>query len=175
MKFAISTLWLLIGAAALFGQDTFMITGTRIPAELLKMNYGQLPKGIVAFDLNICNQTDAKAALTSSQIFQALAESTSGIQPIGRQIMLAVILRNQRHSLFDDFDGGAELGNWGAFGIRGYQKQCSGWYACRGGAGLHGGAAAFDGTKTGVDSRSSGEVRRSGFRTRLGAGWWVVR
>lgn len=99
MKFAISTLWLLIGAAALFGQDTFMITGTRIPAELLKMNYGQLPKGIVAFDLNICNQTDAKAALTSSQIFQALAESTSGIQPIGRQIMLAVILRNQRHSL----------------------------------------------------------------------------
>jgi hypothetical protein len=75
-----------------------MITGTRIPAELLKINYGQLPKGIVAFDLSICNQTDGKAALTSSQIFQALAESTSGIRPIGRQIMLAVILRNQRHS-----------------------------------------------------------------------------
>lgn len=100
MKFtAVSILGLVMWCGAAFGQTTFMITGTPIPAALLKLNYGSLPKGILAFDLNICNETDKKADLTSSQVFQALAESTTGIQPIGRQIMLAAILRNQQRSL----------------------------------------------------------------------------
>jgi hypothetical protein len=35
----------------------------------------------------------------SSEIYQALAQSNAGLQPIGRQIMLAAILRNQNHSV----------------------------------------------------------------------------
>jgi hypothetical protein len=49
-------------------------------------------------DLDICNQTSDKHAVTASQIYQALAESNLRLQPLGKQIMLAVILRNQRHS-----------------------------------------------------------------------------
>jgi hypothetical protein len=79
-------------------QPTFDVTGTAIPAELLTTNFGPLPKGIGGYDLSICNMTDARHSLVSSAIFQALAEAQNTLQPIGRQIMLAAILRNQNHS-----------------------------------------------------------------------------
>jgi hypothetical protein len=86
-------------AASLAAQDTFTVTGTPIPADLLKMNYGPMPKGIAGFDINLCNVTGAKHSVTSSQIYQALMEAQPDLQPIGRQIMLAAILRNQNHSV----------------------------------------------------------------------------
>lgn len=58
-----------------------------------------MPKGIEGYDLNICNVTDAKKPITSSEIYQALMEAQGDLRPIGKQIMLAVILRNQNHSL----------------------------------------------------------------------------
>jgi hypothetical protein len=82
-----------------FGQTTFDVTGTSVPPGLLKQNYGPMPKGVGAYDLNICNLTASKQTIVSSQIFQSLAESNPEIQPIGRQIMLAAILRNQEHSI----------------------------------------------------------------------------
>jgi hypothetical protein len=83
----------------LAAQNTFTITGTAIPAELLKLNYGNPPKGIQGYDLNICNMTNASHPITSSEIYQALVEAESDLRPIGRQIMLAAILRNQNHTL----------------------------------------------------------------------------
>lgn len=80
-------------------QPTFAISGTAIPSALLKINYGNVPKGIQAYDLNICNMTETRHALTSSEIFQALIESQNTLRPIGRQIMLAAILRNQNRSV----------------------------------------------------------------------------
>jgi hypothetical protein len=85
-------------AASALGQDTFSVSGTLIPPDLAQVNYGTLPKSVVGFDLNICNQTTNKQPVTSSQIYQALTESSPGMQPIGRQIILAVILRNQKRS-----------------------------------------------------------------------------
>ncbi len=79
-------------------QETFVVTGTAVPADLLRQNYGKLPKGISAYDLSICNITDKRQSVVSSAIYQALAESNSSLQPIGRQIMLAAILRNQNRS-----------------------------------------------------------------------------
>lgn len=81
-----------------FAQDTFTITGTAIPQALVKQNYGAVPKGIAAYDMNICNTSSAKQSLVSSDVYQALSLNTA-IQPIGRQIMLAAILRNQSHSV----------------------------------------------------------------------------
>jgi hypothetical protein len=95
-------LLLMIGmcaAATLSAQETFAITGTAIPPELLKLNYGSLPKGVRAYDLNICNMTAAKSPLSSSHVYQALVEAQADLQPIGRQIMLAAILRNQNRSV----------------------------------------------------------------------------
>ena len=63
------------------------------------MNYGKLPKSIQAFDLNICNQGTEKQAVTSSQIYQALVQANSHLQPIGRQIIMGEILQNQQRSL----------------------------------------------------------------------------
>ena len=80
-------------------QNTFAITGTAIPASLLQQNYGRLPKGITGYDLSICNISGAKQSIVSSEIFQALAKSGSGLQPIGREIMLAAILHNQNRSV----------------------------------------------------------------------------
>jgi hypothetical protein len=88
--------WLAMSAAA---EETFSVTGTQIPAELVKVNYGRLPKTIQAFDLNICNQSAGKQAVTSSQIYQALAEANPHLQPIGRQIIMGEILQNQQRSL----------------------------------------------------------------------------
>jgi len=79
-------------------QPSFEITGTPIPADLLQQNYGNVPKGISAYDLNICNVTDAKQSIVSSRIYQALSDANSSLEPIGREIMLAAILRNQNRS-----------------------------------------------------------------------------
>jgi hypothetical protein len=80
-------------------QNTFEITGTPIPAQLLSQNYGNVVKGVSAYDLNICNVSDLRQSLTSSKVYQALMLADGTIQPIGRQIMLASILRNQSRSL----------------------------------------------------------------------------
>lgn len=77
---------------------TFDVTGTAIPQSLVQENYGKMPAGIGAYDLSICNVTATKQSVASSEIYQALASSTSDLQPIGKQIMLAPILRNQNHS-----------------------------------------------------------------------------
>jgi hypothetical protein len=84
--------------AAASAQETFSVSGTQIPAELARVNYGRLPKAVQGFDLNVCNLTAEKHPVGSSQIYQALAESNPGLQPIGRQIMMPAILRNQRRS-----------------------------------------------------------------------------
>ncbi len=80
-------------------EETFSVTGTQIPAELVKVNYGKLPKTIQAFDLNICNQGAEKQSVTSSQIYQALVQANSHLQPIGRQIIMGEILQNQQRSV----------------------------------------------------------------------------
>jgi hypothetical protein len=82
-----------------FAQSTFTVTGTPIPQALLQQNYGSVPKGIIAYDLNICNSSPAKQSLVSSEIYQAISTENATVQPIGRQIMLAAILRNQNHSV----------------------------------------------------------------------------
>ena len=76
-------------------QTTFTVTGSPIPASVLKQNYGRMPKGISAYDLSICNSTAEKQSVVSSEIYQAIVKQYPAIQPIGRQIMLASILRNQ--------------------------------------------------------------------------------
>ena len=80
-------------------QETFSVTGTQIPTELVKVNYGKLPKTIQAYDLNICNQGTEKQSVTSSQIYQALVQANSHLQPIGRQIIMGEILQNQQRSV----------------------------------------------------------------------------
>ncbi len=82
-----------------FAQATFEVTGTPIPTALLQQNYGSIPRGIGAFDLSICNITDTKQSIVSSRIYQAVSASNISLQPIGRQIMLAAILRSQNRSL----------------------------------------------------------------------------
>jgi len=88
----------LFSAALASAQSSFAVTGTPIPASLLQQNYGHLPKEVGGYDLNICNVTTAKQSIVSSEVFQALSQSNSNLQPIGRQIILASILRNQNHS-----------------------------------------------------------------------------
>jgi hypothetical protein len=80
-------------------QNTFSVTGTKIPPDLVRLNYGKIPQTIAAFDLNICNESIDKHAITASQIYQALATSNVSLQPLGGQIMLAAILQNQRRNL----------------------------------------------------------------------------
>jgi hypothetical protein len=96
--FALASL-LALAAPTAWSQDTFEITGTPIPSKLLTQNYGNVVKGVSAYDLNICNISDAKQSLTSSRIYQALMQADADIQPVGRQIMLASILRNQVRSV----------------------------------------------------------------------------
>jgi len=92
---SLNLLWI---SALASGQSTFVVTGTPIPASLLQQNYGKLPKGISGYDLNICNTTNAKQSVVSSEIYQTLTQTNIDLHPIGRQIMLAAILRNQNHS-----------------------------------------------------------------------------
>lgn len=86
-------------ALSLAAQDKFTVSGTPIPAALLKQNYGTMPKGVTAYDLSICNATAERQAMVSSQIYQALMASNLAVKPIGRQIVLAAILQNERRSL----------------------------------------------------------------------------
>jgi hypothetical protein len=91
--------WVLAWATvSIRAQGTFEVTGTPIPSELLQQNYGTVSKGIVGYDLSICNITAFKQSIVSSKIYQALAQANTPLQPIGKQIMLAAILRNQGHS-----------------------------------------------------------------------------
>ena len=92
------SLALFIGAGLSFSQSTFQITGTAIPPQLLNENYGKLPAGIAGFDLNVCNIGATKQAVVQSEIFQALAQTYPGLQPIGREILLAAILRTQNRN-----------------------------------------------------------------------------
>lgn len=80
-------------------QDRISVTGTPIPQQLLVENYGKMPKGVMAYDLSICNVSEQKQSVVSSEIYQALASSNAALTPIGRQIMLAAILQNQSKSL----------------------------------------------------------------------------
>jgi hypothetical protein len=80
-------------------QDRISVTGTPIPQQLLVENYGKMPKGIVAYDLSICNVSEQKQTVVSSEIYQALANANVQVTPIGRQIMLASVLQNQSRSL----------------------------------------------------------------------------
>ena len=75
--------------------QSFQVTGTPIPTSLLEQTYGKMPKGVGAYDLNICNISPTKQSVVSSQIYQALAQENVNVQPVGRQIMLAAIMRNQ--------------------------------------------------------------------------------
>lgn len=88
-----------IVASTATAQDAFQITGTPIPQQLLSENYGTIAKGVAGYDLNICNVSDVKQSLTSSKVYQSLMDADATLQPVGRQIMLASILRNQNRSL----------------------------------------------------------------------------
>ena len=94
----VSVLLLLI-SLPLFGEDNVTVSGTPIPKQLLEQNYGKMPKGVGGFDLSICNVSDRKETIVSTQIYQALAQSNVSLSPIGRQIMLASILRNDSRRL----------------------------------------------------------------------------
>jgi len=99
MKILSSAVLLVLAMSSLGrAQDTFVVTGTPIPSDLLHQNFGSVPKGISAYDLNICNVTAIKQSVVSSEIYQALSRSNAELQPIGRQIMLASILRSQNRS-----------------------------------------------------------------------------
>jgi hypothetical protein len=90
---------LFAGAAVTAGaQTTFSVTGTQIPPDLVRVNYGKIPNAIEAFDVNICNESNDKHGVTASQIYQALAQSNVKLRPLGGQIMFAMILRNQQRS-----------------------------------------------------------------------------
>ncbi len=80
-----------------YGQATFEVTGTPVPPDLLKANFGSLPKSIGAFDTNICNLTELKQTVISSRIYQGLASSNRDLQPLGRQLVLAAMLKRQAH------------------------------------------------------------------------------
>lgn len=94
---AIMALWLSMGLASL-AQNTFTVTGTPVPPALLRENYGRIPKGVAAFDLSICNTTDTKQSIVSSELYQALAKADDTTLPVGKQIMLGAILNSQSHS-----------------------------------------------------------------------------
>ncbi len=81
-----------------YGQATFEVTGTPVPSDLLKANFGSLPKSTGAFDTNICNLTELKQTVISSRIYQSLSASYPDLRPIGRQLILAAILKNQARS-----------------------------------------------------------------------------
>ena len=85
-------------------QDKFTVSGTPIPASLAVANYGPMPKGVTGYDVNICNTTDQRLSLVSSQIYQSLSQANLALKPLGRQIMLTAILQNQRRSVASILD-----------------------------------------------------------------------
>ncbi len=88
-----------LAAIAAPAQDTLAVSGTPIPKQLLVQNYGAMPKGVGAYDLSICNVTNTRQPVVSSEVYHALAQSNIALKPIGRQIILASILQNQRRDL----------------------------------------------------------------------------
>ena len=88
-----------LAAIAARAQDTLAVSGTPIPKQLLVQNYGAMPKGVGAYDLSICNVTNTRQPVVSSEVYHALAQSNIALKPIGRQIILASILQNQRRDL----------------------------------------------------------------------------
>ena len=60
MKILVAVTVALLCATLATAQNTFTVTGTEIPASLLTQNYGSMPKGIVGYDLTICDATDQK-------------------------------------------------------------------------------------------------------------------
>lgn len=99
MRFVLSAMAFLLLANLAAAQTDFQVTGTPIPATLLRQNYGPIPAGIGAYDLDICNVTDNKQSLVSSKVYQALAGAGASLEPIGRDIMLTAIIQNQAHTL----------------------------------------------------------------------------
>jgi len=95
---AFAALAALLTGSTLLAQASFSVTGTAIPKNLVQQAYGKLPAGIAAYDLSICNVTGSKQSVVSSEIYQALAQSAAGLQPLGRQIMLPGIVNSQNHS-----------------------------------------------------------------------------
>jgi hypothetical protein len=89
-----------LAGTALCAQNTLNISATPLPTSLLTQNYGRMPRNVGGYDLTICNGSSAKVTVISSEIFQALVQQQAGVQPIGKQIMLAAILRNQNSSFF---------------------------------------------------------------------------
>jgi hypothetical protein len=89
----------LLAAGGAQAEDTLAVSGTPIPKQLLTQNYGTMPKGVGAYDLSICNVTNTRQSVVSGQIYHALAQSNIALKPIGRQIILASILQNQRRDL----------------------------------------------------------------------------
>jgi hypothetical protein len=95
-------IWAGIACAApllALAQDRISVTGTPIPQQLLVENYGKMPKGVMAYDLSICNVSGQKQSVVGSEIYQALANSNQAVTPIGRQIILASVLQNQSRSV----------------------------------------------------------------------------
>ena len=80
-------------------QDKFTVSGTPIPDPLAVANYGPMPKGVTGYDVSICNATDQRLSVVSSQIYQSLSQANVALKPLGRQIMLTAILQNQRRSV----------------------------------------------------------------------------
>ena len=97
-RLVLAACMLACAAVSVRAQGTFEVTGTPIPNDLLQQNYGTVSKAIVGYDLSICNLTQSKQSVVSSKIYQALAQANTPLQPIGKQILLAAILRNQSHS-----------------------------------------------------------------------------
>jgi hypothetical protein len=91
----------LLAASGSQAEDTLAVSGTPIPKQLLAQNYGTMPKGVGAYDLSICNVTNTRQSVVSSQIYQALTQSNIALKPIGRQIIFASILQNQRRNLLN--------------------------------------------------------------------------
>lgn len=98
MKFVTAAICALGIAAQCFSQNTFSVVGSPIPAALLQQNYGALPKHVVGYDLNICNASATKQPVVSGEIYQALSATNGALKPLGREIILAAIVRNQNHS-----------------------------------------------------------------------------
>jgi hypothetical protein len=96
----ISFVGAVLTVTSLRAQNALNISATPIPTSLLTQNYGKMPNNTGGYDLTICNASSVKQMVISSQIFQALVQQQAGVQPIGKQIMLAAILRNQNSSFF---------------------------------------------------------------------------
>ncbi|HEX3822790.1 MAG TPA: hypothetical protein VHW45_20835 [Candidatus Sulfotelmatobacter sp.] len=90
-----------LAVVSTWAQNTLTVSATPIPASLLKQNYGRMPRNVGGYDLNICNASMARQMVISSRIYQAIVQHQAGVQPIGKQIMLAAILHSQNSNFFN--------------------------------------------------------------------------